>query len=90
MATDTLDLTDVKFDLLVAEYEQHELTCTARHDEWVPVCSVDVTHMYTTCEREKFVCQHTADFVTELSKSARNLCEGCEVPVQKCWTVRPI
>lgn len=88
MATDTLDLTDVKFDLLVAEYDQHELKCEMRHTE--NGCSHDVTHRITSCDWAGNVCTAAAKRKQEAMASRKFQCDKCKRPTEKCWTVRPI
>ena len=89
MTTDTLDLTDVKFDLLVAEYDQHEVKCESQHLRDTIPCSVEVTHItsYECAPEQPKVCQNVADYMLAPGRSA---CADCHKPVTECWHVRPI
>lgn len=85
---DTLDLTDVKFDLLVAEYDQYELKCEMTHKH--TVCSVEVTHLrLIECTGAQYkVCANTVAFAAEHAAEVDH--NECNRPCSICWTYRPI
>lgn len=90
MATDTLDLTDVKFDLLVAEYEQHELKCEINHSK--SVCSQEVTHLRTcTCNAHQYlVCANSVAWFESRIGITGTAHDACDRFIDICWTHRPI
>lgn len=86
----TIDLTDVEFDLIVATMDQDELKCESRHT--ATECSREV--LYITDDRcapndHRKVCQSHADYVMR-RKAEGTRCGDCKRPTRECWSVRPI
>lgn len=77
---------DVETRLLEDLFEQN-VECESPHT--ATVCSIEVTHRYSSCAGEWNTCWNSAKpKIEELHGPFR--CTRCKQDVLECWTIRPI
>jgi len=87
----TIDLTDVEFDLIVATLDQDELKCEIVHKN--SICSTEVTHRRVIgCNGNQHnSCQSAVDHFASSAQSHRvEVHDKCQTDIHLCWTHRAI
>lgn len=68
-----------------------ECKCQWFHNE--EGCSEQVTHIYSDCQFELLICDLAFQWIVKLREwKIRHLavCQQCNLPADKCWSIRPV